>query len=238
MKSAEAADPAALTVAEFLKASRCRELLDELGPTIGASDRRTTASLLSKRLAFLLTGAPLYALSVCDRRLDVSPVNCLIEFTHDGESWRSSLPLHSLAGTPMSPSVRREARRESIRQLFAELISPLWGVLQSEGGVAPRILWENLAVRVYSLYERRLSALDDPGVIRQCDEDFRWLLAAEPDLFGLDFNPLGRFLFDRTALPDGSSIRYRRTCCLYYKTKYPGRYCETCPLLKHRGPRE
>ncbi|OLO05429.1 MULTISPECIES: IucA/IucC family C-terminal-domain containing protein [Salinicola] len=236
LKSAERADSRSLNVADFLDPRRCRELLDHLGPVIGSPERRTTASLLSKRLGFLLTGAPLYALSICDRRLDLSASNCVIEYAYDDGVWTSSLPLWTLESEALAASRRHSARRETLHVLFAQTIVPLWQRLREVGGVPERILWENLAVRVYSLYERRLTGLACTHAIQRRDEDYRFLLAADPSLFGLDFNPLARFFHARTRPEDNDSVRFRRTCCLYFKATCPREYCQACPLIKPRNP--
>ncbi|MDH4572827.1 IucA/IucC family C-terminal-domain containing protein [Salinicola acroporae] len=236
LKSAERADSRSLDVADFLDPGRCRELLDHLGPVMGSPERRTTASLLSKRLAFLLTGAPLYALSVCDRRLDLSAANCIIEYSHDDGLWTSSLPLWTLESEALAASRRHRARREILHVLFAQTVAPLWRTLQDVGGVPERILWENLAVRVYSLYERRLSGVGDALTRQRREADYGFLLTAQPSLFGLDFNPLARFFHPRTRSDDDGSVRFRRTCCLYFKATRPSEYCQACPLIKPREP--
>ncbi|MAM57735.1 MAG: siderophore-iron reductase, Fe-S cluster protein [Salinicola sp.] len=234
LTSAERADSRSLDVADFLDPRRCRELLDHLGPVMGSPERRTTASLLSKRLGFLLTGAPLYALSICDRRLDLSAANCVIEYAHDDGVWTSSLPLRRLESEALAASRRHSARSEILHVLFAQTIVPLWRTLREVGGVPERILWENLAVRVYSLYERRLSGLGDARARQRREADYDFLLTAEPSLFGLDFNPLARFFHPHTPSEEDGSVRFRRTCCLYFKATCPREYCQACPLLKPR----
>lgn len=234
LKNAAEADPLrSLPVAAFMHPERCRTLLDQLGPIIGSSSRRTTASLLSKRLAFLMTGSCLYALSACDRGLDVSPDNCVIEYGHDNGSWTSSLPLHDLV-----PRVWREGEREAsrdaiVRTLFAELLTPLWDVLHQVSGVPRRMLWENTAVRIYSLYERRMASLAGRAATRR-DADFDFLLGAEPAWFGMPFNPLHKFRFRPIRMGDGAEVRFRRTCCLYFQATCPQDYCRACPLLHPR----
>ncbi|KAA0016971.1 siderophore-iron reductase, Fe-S cluster protein [Salinicola corii] len=234
---ASRADGRSLGARELLDPERCRTLLAQVAPSIGAPERRTAASLLTKRLGFLLTGAPLYALSVCDRGLDLSLDNCVIEFAHDAGRWTSSLPLRSLEGETWPRGDRDMARRELVQRLFAGLIAPIWHVLETEGGVSSRILWENLAVRVYSLYERRLARLEGEAVRTRCAEDFAFLRDAEPDLYGLDFNPIARFFHARSGTSEGGTERFRRTCCLYFKATCPAEYCQTCPLLKPREAR-
>lgn len=211
--------------------SQCQQVLDQLGPIIGSPNRVVTASLLAKRLAFLATGACLYGLSVFDKGLRLTPDNCVLEYAHNGRQWVSSMPLHSLQ--PMRPvQGQREVWREQlVSTLFAELLSPLWDALRQASRVSLRILWENTAVRVYSLYDRRMVGLQ--GDVRQrAEQDFRWLLEqAEPEVFGLDYNPMQRFRSPVSCL-EKREVRFRRTCCFYFKATTPVEYCSTCPLVR------
>ncbi|ART62648.1 IucA/IucC family C-terminal-domain containing protein [Kushneria marisflavi] len=232
--SAQHSDVRAARVAELCEPDRCARMLDQLSPIIGSPGRRVTASLLSKRLGFLLTGAGLYALSACNRALDVSSDNCLLEWAHDGGRWTSSLPLISLESISLAGSEREAHRTRLVTRLFAGVMQPLWQTFHEVSGVPLNMLWENAAVRVYSLYERRMAKLDDPQARARRDEDFNFLLTAPPALFGAPWNPLGRFYYPETPTVDGRTQRFRRTCCLYFKATCPAEYCQSCPLLKPR----
>ncbi|MCX2524765.1 IucA/IucC family C-terminal-domain containing protein [Larsenimonas rhizosphaerae] len=231
------AGPQTCTVDAFLDRDYCAEMLDWLGPVIGSPRRRITASLLAKRWAFLLTGAGLYALSACDRGLDVSRDNCLLDLSHDGQCWVSSLLLHDTALYDWPDQARPSAREQLVHRLFAGVMQPLWQVLTEVSGVPPRMLWENTAVRVYSLYERRMKTLPSARAQARRDADFEFLLSASPAVFGLPYNPLAYFLGERTPLEAGGSVRFRKTCCLYFKATCPPEYCAACPLLKPRRDR-
>ena len=211
----------------------CAQVLEQLGPVIGSPTRVITASLLAKRFSFLATGACLYAMSACDKGLLLSMDNVVVEYAHDDGLWTSSMPLadDNLYGYR---AAEREAWREAIvRSLFAGLLAPLWEVFHQVSGVSRRILWDNTAVRVYSLYEKRMAKLEDPQVRQRAEADFHWLMhEADPALFGLSYNPLAHFRRDPTLLPDGKSIRFRRTCCFYYQASNPVEYCAACPLLR------
>ncbi|MND49143.1 Ferric iron reductase FhuF-like transporter [compost metagenome] len=235
LKDGDERDPLrSLMARDLLQVDVCEQLLDTLGPVIGSPTRAITASLLGKRLSFLATGACLYALSAYDKGLLLTLDNTLIEYGHDEGQWTSSMPLHH--GLPLTYGANeREAWREAlVRGLFAGLLQPLWHTFNRVTGVSRRILWENTAVRVYSLYEKRMAKIDDPSVRERCEADFNWLLThAEPALFGLDYNPLSHFRRPPTRVDDGQrSIRFRRTCCFYYLATDPAEYCSTCPLLR------
>lgn len=218
---------------ELLDKTVCQQLLVELGPVIGSPTPAITASLLVKRFAFLATGGCLYAMSVCDKGLLISPDNCVVEYNHDGRVWTSSMPVAEQTPLEYLPGQRPAWRESIVHSLFAELLAPLWESLYQASGISRRILWDNTAARVYSLYEKRMANMPDPKIQQRIQEDFHWLLnEADPSLFGLAYNPLQHFRRPMTVLEDGSSIRFRRTCCFYYQASDPVEYCAACPLLR------
>jgi len=220
-------------VAAWLDAARCAELLDDLAERMEAPTRRVAASLLTKRLGFLTTGVAFYALSAHDQHLDLRPGNVWIEDGHAQGRWQSRLPLSDTRPLPRLDD-HASTRAALAQVLFGELLRPLWETLAQVGRVSPRILWENAAVRLYSLYDRRLAELADPAVRARCAEDFAWLLAATPAELGLETNPLAQFRRPVTVNAAGRSVRFRRTCCFYYQATAPAEYCSNCPLIRPR----
>lgn len=213
---------------EMLDKKICREVLDDIGPLLGSRSRKIIASLLSKRIAFLTTAAALYPMSAYNRGLDLSLENCVIDYSHDTKRWQSAMYLNSLAPTVSPSDARHIWRKDICQKLFSDNLARLWQSLHEASSVTLSILWENTAVRVYSLYERRLR---ERLVTEQCVlDDFNYLTKeAEGCLFGEKDNPIERFYFDKT--PAGQKeIRFRRTCCYYYLTPQK-KYCSTCPLL-------
>jgi len=217
----------------LLQEQPCRALLSELGPVIGSPTPAITASLLVKRFAFLATGACLYAMSVCDKGLRLSLDNCLLEYGHDDGLWTSCMPVADQTPCVYPRGERAAWRAAVVQALFAGLLAPLLESLHQASGVSRRILWDNTAARVYSLYEKRMANHSDPRVRARVESDFEWLLTqAPPALFGLRYNPLQHFRRAPTALADGRCIRFRRTCCFYYQASNPVEYCAACPLLR------
>lgn len=225
-----------LPASELLKKNICRELLDHLISVTGSPDRAVMASLLSKRLAFLMTGSCLYAMSVYNKGLILSVENTLIEYGHDNGLWTSCIPLYQTHPLFVTEEERNAWRQNITSNLFGGLLAPLWRTFSIVSGIASQILWENTAVRVYSLYERRMANVVCPSLRARIRGDFDWLLNdADASLFGLHENPLRRFRRPAFMLPDGrGQVRFRRTCCFYYKASKPVEYCSTCPLVKPR----
>lgn len=214
---------------DLLNTDNCRKVLDELGPLLGAPSRKITASLLGKRISFLTTAACLYPMSAFDLGIDVSLENTVIDYSHNTKQWVSQMRLHDLKITSPSCENRGTWRQKLCKQLFCDNLSRLWQTFNEVSGIQLDILWENTAVRVYSLYERRLAKITSASIQKNVRDDFYYLLnQAEPSLFRHTTNPLQQFNFDKTPSEKGQT-RYRDTCCYYYATP-PCEYCSNCPL--------
>ncbi|MDQ2137765.1 IucA/IucC family C-terminal-domain containing protein [Alcaligenaceae bacterium B3P038] len=238
----------AIDTQALLDVERCRKWLDSVGPMIGSPSRVVTASLLAKRIAFLVTGPSLYAMSAFDLGLNLARDNCITEYAHRDGLWQSRMVLKDLAVDRPGEGRRAEWRERVMRRVFAEHLTPLWATLHEACGIAPRILWENTAVRVFSLYERRLAKLDSERLRCQARDDFDYLMHRAPaSVFGLPEHPLVRFFSAASAVaardvaptgagPDGApprpAVRFRKTCCLYFMATDPAEYCSTCPLIR------
>jgi hypothetical protein len=152
----------------------CRALLERVMPLIGAPDLAIAASLFAKRVAFLASGNVLYAMSVFDKGLPLSLNTCRLEYAHDGGLWTSSLPM-DVTATAYTPGAREAWREAIVGALFRTFFAPLWQSLSQVSGLSQHILWENTAVRVYSLYQGRMEGLTVEQEERQ-QADFAWLL--------------------------------------------------------------
>jgi ferric iron reductase protein FhuF len=232
LQPAAACDPVwSLPATDMLDPDACRALLDQLGPIIGSPNRYITASLLAKRVAFLTTGLALYGMSVLDRGLDLSLANWRLDYRHEDGLWRSQMPLHDQRASTPQPGARAAWRAAVVQTLFAEGLAPLWHSLHQNARVPIPVRWENTAVRVYSLYEKRLTAERHPARQDQIQADFRWLVEQAPAaVFGASHNPLQRFFRPRQPVTAKPGTRIRRTCCFYYRATKPETYCGSCPL--------
>lgn len=227
------ADARSMPAEHVLDEQRCRALLHRVMPLTGAPDMAIAASLLSKRLAFLATGNVLYALSVFDKGLKLSLSCSRLEYAHDDGLWTSSLPA-DIGATGYLPGERDAWREGVVASLFSGFLSPVWQSLAQVSGLPVQILWENTSVRVFSLYQSRMNRLDEKQEQRR-EADFNWLIGqASPSLFGLPWNPLKRFRRPLQQNAAGQSVRFRRTCCFYYKATDPAEYCLNCPLCRQK----
>ncbi len=218
----------------------CAKLLDYLTPVIHSPSRRITASLLGKRIAFLTTASSLYTMSMYNHGLNMSLQNCYLEYGYENRLWQSHMPLADLCLSSPDEGQRESWRRMLIRQLFADNLSRIWQVLVEVARVPLSILWENTAVRVYSLYERRMTDLRCASLQNRVDADFHYLIKEAPaELFGISENPLHKYFWPRQqATHSSTSVRFRKTCCYYYKASEPKEFCSTCPLTRPKRPRK
>lgn len=209
----------------------CVVLLEQIQPALGAPNLKVTASLTLKRWAFLVLAPVLYALSRFDKGLDVSLAQCEFDYALQGRIWQSKLPLISVQVAPLC-SDRAAWRVQVLRQAFAEHLTPVVETMHRLTRCPKRILWENVAVRVFSIYERRVL----PGLEGQqkvlAQADYAWLLSQEASaVFGLESNPIEEFDSAFTELEHvGEAVRVRRTCCYYYRATEPQEFCSNCPL--------
>ncbi|MGG7445393.1 IucA/IucC family C-terminal-domain containing protein [Kosakonia oryzendophytica] len=231
LRSLAQADERSVPASAMLDDDTCRAVLQRVMTFMGAPDLAIAASLLAKRLAFLASGNVLYAMTVFDKGLPLSLTASRLEYAHDNGVWRSSLPV-DVTTTQAASGERETWRAEIVSTLFKGYFAPLWQSLARVSGLPEAILWENTAVRVYSLYQGRMETLDAVQEQRR-QADFHWLLEqAEPEQFGLAWNPLKRFRRPLQNNAAGQAVRFRRTCCFYYKASQPVEYCHNCPLLK------
>lgn len=221
---------------QLLDPGFCNTFLDELAVPLGAPNAKITASLLSKRLAFLFTAGPLVAMTLFNQALDLSVENVILEFRHD-QMWQSRLPLLRLQTEPFNfehePEHHETWRERMLHRLFAGNLSIVWDALRASSGVSSNVLWENLAVRIFSLYERRMQTLATADIERaRIEDDFDYIVRRAPGkIFGLSRNPLTRFHLPYTS-QTGGPVRFRRTCCFYFRATMPAEYCTVCPLLR------
>jgi ferric iron reductase protein FhuF len=226
-----AADERSVPSEYVLNVQHCGELLHHVMSLTGAPDMAIAASLLAKRLAFLATGNVLYAMSVFDKGLPLSLLSSRLEYAHDDGLWTSSLPA-DIGVTGYLPGERDAWRDDLVEALFSGFLSPLWQSLAQVSGLPVQILWENTAVRIFSLYLGRMNRLDERQEQRR-HADFHWLIEqASPSLFCLSWNPLKRFYRPLQQSTAGELVRFRRTCCFYYKATDPAEYCLNCPLCR------
>lgn len=222
-----------ILIQDLLNHEKCEKLLNELRQVIHAPNLKVTASLVSKRYAFLATASSLYAMTIFNKALNMSAENCVLDYQFSERLWRSKMPIIDLSYSTALEHEREYWREHAVKMIFAENLAKVWQIFVDVTKVHPRILWENTAVRVYSLYEKRMQKINDPQLQRRIIEDFNYLTQlADASVFGIDHNLLKKFNFKKIpVLERNEDVRFRKSCCFYYKASDPVEYCSTCPLI-------
>ena len=212
----------------LLDRSNCRIFLRRYQQCLRAPSLKVTASLLAKRYAALLLAPTLSALSLQQRKLDGSVGNCRVLLRKQAAQWQLHLALKN--GRASQPGgCRAQWRGQLLAQLFAGHLTPLWRLLAEISGVSTDILWENTAVRVFSLYEKKMPPAADRASQGWLQQDFGFLLSNEAaPLFACDRNPLQRF-YQRVAGGGPQRLRVRHTCCYFFVVSPTRTLCSVCP---------
>ena len=221
-----------LPCADLLASVTCAAYLDRLSETLQSPSRLVTASMFSKRYVFLSAVPVLYALSAFDKGLQFSLENTALEQPADKSGgWSPGLRVAKWRVTEPAADSRDAWRSEIIASLFAKSLAPLWRVLAEVADIPLAILWENTAVRLFSLYEKRLAQLGCAQTRERAERDFLYVVAdASGTCFGEAKNPLLRFYRPQSAHPaSGKPVRIRQTCCFYYRVSADGSFCTNCP---------
>lgn len=231
LKTYQQDEPLAIDSSKLLDDALCLATLQKIQPEIGAPNLKITASLVMKRVAFLTLAPVLYSMSRFDKGLNATLENSVFEYPLKNRLWLSKMPLKSTSISICRSD--RDAWRESVlTAVFSGNLSLLVEQFYALTKVPKCILWENIAVRVFSIYERRILMNISEEIRAQAQSDYEFLLDTKTSaLFGLDENPLTRFHRKtlKTALSD-EAVRVRRTCCYYYQATQPSEYCSNCPL--------
>ncbi|MFC5652654.1 IucA/IucC family C-terminal-domain containing protein [Paenibacillus solisilvae] len=224
-----------ISMADLVDEAKCAAYLDRLTGALGSPSRMITASQFAKRYAFLAAAPSLYAMTVFDKGLDLSLKNCHL-VAPEGQLGAAGLSLADLQVTVPTAGNRAEWRQGLINGLFADNLAPVLRTLSQAANIPMAILWENTAVRVYSLYEKRIAERADSEAQSRsrAQDDYEYLVRQAPAaLFGEKENPLATFF--GTAKTDSStpsSARIRKTCCFYYEVSSIREYCSACPKVK------
>jgi len=191
------------------------------------------ASQFFKRYAFLTAAPLLYAMTVYNKGLDLSAENCFLA-SSPGRAWLEQVSLADADAAMPEDGERFVWRNAVIQALFAGNIGKLIAVMSGAAHMPKPILWENVAVRLFSLYEKRIGVTGERQEQTRGRADFQYLIHQAPGaLFGEKQNPLSRF-YGKPAFSSGSNTpaRVRKTCCFYYEVSGVEEYCSNCPKLR------
>lgn len=226
-----------LPAADLLDPEKSRLYMERVAPIFRTGLNTASVSMFAKRYGFLAAAPVLYAMSLLNKGLNCSADNSYLESFYKGDTWLPKLRLSDMAVTGPEEGKREEWRDRIIEQLFAEHLSKVLHALKKLVPVSSAVLWENVAIYIFWLYEKRMGEGATPEQRARMEEDFRYLVQEAPArLFGeARHNPLTRFYTEkRQTTANKDPFRIRKTCCYYYQTT-PGEesFCGGCPKVKH-----
>lgn len=212
--------------------------LEEVGLQIGSPNLKVTASIFVKRYAFLAV-IYLYGISAWNKKINISFNNISFQTEEFDEKWLPKFYFHSTE-LEKAEDNRYEWREKAFKVFFSENIHILIAQLSKSTMQSKRILWENIAIYLFWLYESVLQKLDDEGLRNRAREDFHYLVYEAPgSLFGnYHVNPIKRYHNNKEYNEHLEELRVRTTCCFSYLLEGVTNRCKTCPQIcnvKRRG---
>lgn len=216
--------PLSIRVDRLLEEGALIHYLEKVRKKLGASNNVVAASMLIKRYSFLVAMS-LYTMSVWNKRLVLSPERIWLETDDSADIWLPTFRFEKL-DAERCIGCRDQWREETVSQIFAKHLFPLIEKLRNTTKISVHILWENIAIYIYWIYEKLIGDETLVHVHERLCDDFHYLVhGADGAVFGTPGqNPLKRFW------KGDSSSRQRSTCCLYYQTDR-GSHCRTCPRI-------
>ncbi|MEH7178980.1 IucA/IucC family C-terminal-domain containing protein [Neobacillus vireti] len=209
------------TVGDLLDKTYAIGFMKNLAAAIGAPSERTAASIFIKRYAFIAV-ISLFAMTTGNKKMNLSLDNIEMEEAERGKDWLPMISFKNSSIEEWNGEDRKEWRKNVYRELFAKNLYSLISHFEKTFKVSKLVLWENIAVYLFWLYETELKEYENPNV----KDDFRFLLMeAEGNLFGrYNHNPITKY-YDEKKIED--EVRIRKTCCFTYQLG--SKRCKTCP---------
>lgn len=208
-------------VAKLMNTSFALDFMRNLACSIGSPSERVAASIFIKRYAFIAV-ISLFAMTTANKKLNLSLENIEMEEAERGKDWLPMISLKNPSIEEWNGEDRDEWRKGVFRDLFAHNLYPIIEHFEKTFKVSKLILWENIAVYLFWLYETELKESENPNV----QSDFNFLIKeAKGNLFGkYHLNPIQKYYSVKHSQDE---VRMRKTCCFTYQLGT--KRCKTCP---------
>lgn len=217
----------AVAISDLLDENHLYSYLNQINEFLQADQMMVVGSQLIKRLTNLLLVPQLYSLAVYNKQLDLFEGSSIVTAMKN-KKW---MPILKVGGH-RAIQVKNRSERNAYLEENIHQISQFVKVIHQVAKVPTPLLWENVAVYVYKLYE---SKVKEAGLNlyeqKEAWNDFAYLLQLDPEIFQerFNFNPLQRFYTNKIEVEGKEQpVRVRRTCCFNYETS-AGKYCKGCP---------
>lgn len=199
------------------------DYLKQTGEILQTDQLLVVGSQLIKRLTNILFVPALYTVAVFNKKIDFSADNRYIISAMKKQKWMPYL----YSETDKVTEVINRADRNAYLEKSIREISYYVQAINKVAKVPTPLLWENVAVYIYKLYESKLqSEVLNLYEQKEAWNDFAYLLQLKGEFFQTSFNPLQRFYTNKIEVEGKDEpVRVRRTCCFNYETN-SGKYCK------------
>ncbi|WP_054705875.1 IucA/IucC family C-terminal-domain containing protein [Bacillus sp. JCM 19041] len=191
---------------------------------IDAPNLKVAASLFIKHYARVTVASTLHHLALHNGALRFPPMQ--IGLSEDNKTLYVNKQVDHWID--WSKEERECWRTHILHELFCLHITPLLMAIKKTTSIPYNILWENVSVRINSIYRKMLAQQVTEEIEQQLTNDFCFLQQADGQLFGCNKNPISHYL--NLEYPEDSK-HPRRTCCFYYQVGNQ-EHCNVCPLAK------
>jgi ferric iron reductase protein FhuF len=206
------------------------QYLEKVGAHIGSPNSKVTASIFVKRYAFIAV-IYLYGISAWNKKLDPSLTNISLQTVTADDLWLPTFYFHEVKMEEAEGS-RDQWRENAVKELFSNNIHVLIEQVSKVTKQSKQILWENIAIYLFWLYETVLPKIEDEEIQTRAEEDFHYLISEAPGfVFGNEpTNPIKRHYNKKVYIEDlQEEVRVRTTCCVSYLLQGTSKCCKTCP---------
>jgi ferric iron reductase protein FhuF len=204
--------------------------LEKVGAHIGSPDLKVTASIFVKRYAFIAV-IYLYGITAWNKKINTSFNNIRFQTDEAEDIWLPEFYFNS-TNIEIAQENRYIWREKALKDFFSNNVDVLIDQLSKITKQSKLILWENIAIYIFWLYESVLQKLDDGELRNRAKEDFHYLVYETPgSLFGNDHeNPIKRFYSNKRYVENlQAEVRVRTTCCFSFLLDGAPKRCKTCP---------
>ena len=208
------------------------QYLEKVGAHIGSPNSKVTASIFVKRYAFVAV-IYLYGISAWNKKLDPSLTNISLQTEKTDDLWLPTFYFHQTKMEEAEKS-RDQWREKALKEFFSKNIHVLIEQVSKVTKQSKHILWENIAIYLFWLYETVLPKIEDEEIQTRAKGDFRYLISEAPEtLFGNEHtNPIKRYYHKKVYIKDlQEEVRVRTTCCVSYLLQGTPNRCKTCPQV-------
>ncbi|MGB7998804.1 MAG: IucA/IucC family C-terminal-domain containing protein [Anaerobacillus sp.] len=187
-------------------------------------------SQFMKRYGFMTLAPILYAFTMWNKPIPATPSRLNYKLDLDAEPWMINLGVtHEWEENQNDRTV---VRSQLANQLINENLAPFVEAMVKATKLSAAILWENVAIYLFWVYETLIPSEGDAEQTRRAEEDFHYLLREfNCTSFTCGANPFMPYYSEKEDRVEGP-IRFRRTCCLYDQVSEGGACCKTCPKAK------